>query len=88
MPEILHGLAIAETTVTITVTSTGCTDKSDFEIQLQKSSPPVVTFVRVNPDLCRAAPHSVDIIFSIKEVGADNFTVANLFEPGPKQLSA
>ncbi|KST68031.1 hypothetical protein [Mastigocoleus testarum] len=87
MTETLHGLVLTDTTATITVTSTGCTDKSDFKIQLQESSPPIVTFVRVKPDFCRVVPHSVDIVFSLKEIGAASFKVANLFEPGPRRLS-
>ncbi|MCG8367362.1 MAG: hypothetical protein MJA27_29000 [Pseudanabaenales cyanobacterium] len=87
MSETLHGLVLTETTATITVTSNGCTEKSHFEVQLQESSPPIATFIRVKPDLCRVVPHSVDIVFSLKEVGATSFKVANLFEPGPRQLS-
>ena len=86
MTETLHGFVLTETTATITVTSTGCTDKKDFKVQLQKSSPPIATFIRVNPDLCEAAPHSVDIVFSLEEIGASCFKVGNLFEPGPSRL--
>ena len=81
--EILHGLVLTETTATITVTSNGCTAKEDFQIQLQESKPPILTIIRVKPDLCEAAPHSIDIIFSLKEIGSANFRVANLFAPGP-----
>ncbi len=81
--ETLHGLVLTETTATITVTSTGCTAKEDFELRLQESEPPILTITRVKPDLCRAAPHSIDIVFSLKEIGSANFTVANLFAPGP-----
>jgi hypothetical protein len=69
--------------VIITVTSNGCTDKEDFTIALKESHPPIATFLRVQPDFCRAAPHSVDIAFSLKEVGAAEFTVDNPLAPGP-----
>ncbi|MDJ0717964.1 MAG: hypothetical protein QNJ54_27705 [Prochloraceae cyanobacterium] len=80
--ETLHGLVLTETTATIKVTSTGCTAKEDFQLRLQKSEPPILTIIRVKPDLCLAAPHTIDIVFSLKEIGATNFTVANLFAPG------
>ncbi|ETW98141.1 hypothetical protein [Candidatus Entotheonella palauensis] len=85
--ETLHGLEVTETAVVITVTSNGCTDKDDFEIEVQKSLPPIATFIRVQPDFCEAVPHSVDISFSLKEVGAAEFKVGNPFRPGPRQLS-
>jgi hypothetical protein len=82
--ETLHGLTITEKLVIVTVTSTGCTSKEDFIAVLQKSQPPIVTFIRLKPDLCRAASRKINISFSVKEVGADFFTVANPFKPGPK----
>lgn len=81
--EILHGLRLTGNQVIITVTSTGCTDKADFKIALQESQPPIATFMRVQPDFCRVVPHSIDIAFSLREVGAADFKVANPFEPGP-----
>jgi hypothetical protein len=84
--EPLHGLRLTGNQVIITVTSTGCTDKADFKIALQESQPPIATFIRVQPDFCRVVPHSVDIAFSLREVGAAAFKVANPFEPGPVRL--
>ncbi|MDJ0594889.1 MAG: hypothetical protein QNJ72_33750 [Pleurocapsa sp. MO_226.B13] len=84
--EPLHGLVLTETTATIKVTSTGCTKKEDFQLRLQKSEPPILSIIRVKPDLCKAAPHSIDVVFSLKEIGAANFTVANLFAPGPSLI--
>ncbi len=80
--ETLHGLVLTETTATIKVTSTGCTAKEDFQLGLQESEPPILTITRVKPDPCKAAPHTIDIVFSLKEIGAANFTVANPFAPG------
>ncbi len=84
--ETLHGLAVNETEVVITVTSTGCTDKNDFKIEVVKTLPPVVTFIRVKPDPCKAAPQKVNLSFSLKEIGTADFKVDNLFAPGPKNL--
>ena len=84
--ETLHGLKLTDTQVIITVTSNGCTDKDDFKIELKESHPAIATFIRVQPDFCRAAAHSVDIAFSLKEVGAAEFKVDNPFEPGPGRL--
>jgi hypothetical protein len=84
--ETLHGLMLTGNQVIITVTSNGCTEKADFKIALKESHPPIATFIRVQPDFCRAVAHSVDIAFSLKEVGAAAFTVDNPFEPGPVWL--
>ncbi|MDH3600539.1 MAG: hypothetical protein OEU26_12965 [Candidatus Tectomicrobia bacterium] len=84
--ETLHGLMLTESQVIITVTSNGCTGKEDFKIELKESQPPIATFIRVQPDYCRAVAHSVDIAFSLKEVGAAEFTLDNPFEPGPIRL--
>ncbi|MDJ0715436.1 MAG: hypothetical protein QNJ54_14620 [Prochloraceae cyanobacterium] len=86
MTETLHGLIITETSVIITVTSNGCTEKKDFKIELQESKPPIVTFIRVKPDPCNMVSHSIDITFSLKEVGAAEFKVTNPFAPGPTRL--
>ena len=59
--ETLHGLEVTETKVVITVTSSGCTDRDDFIIELEKSLPPIATFIRVQPDFCKAIDHSVDL---------------------------
>jgi len=81
--EPLHGIQVTEGYVTILVTSTGCTKKEDFISILEKSQPPIATFIRLEPDFCRAASRPVPIRFTLEEVGAKEFTVANLFEPAP-----
>ncbi len=81
--EPLHGINVTERSVMILVTSTGCTQKEDFIVVLEKSQPPTVTFIRLKPDLCRAAPRPMPIKFSPEEVGATTFTMRNLFEPAP-----
>ncbi len=81
--EPLHGIQITEKGVTIVVTSTGCTKKEDFTTILAKSQPPIVTFIRLKPDFCKAASRPYPIKFSLQEVGAKEFKVANLFVPSP-----
>ncbi|NER50645.1 MAG: hypothetical protein F6J92_29045 [Symploca sp. SIO1A3] len=75
---------MTKTSSTITVTSTGCTEKKSFETILEESKPPVATFIRVRPDPCEATPHKVNIEFSYHEVDADKFKIANPFVPGPE----
>ena len=82
--EPLHGVNMTETGLTILVTSTGCTKKEDFVSVLQKSQPPVVTFIRLKPDLCEAGSHPYTIQFSFEEIGAKEFRVSNLFVPAPR----
>ncbi|MDJ0532389.1 MAG: hypothetical protein QNJ70_07820 [Xenococcaceae cyanobacterium MO_207.B15] len=86
--ETLHGLVVSESKVIITVTSTGCTDEGDFKIEVVETLPLLVSFVRVQPDFCKMAPHSIDLSFSLKEIGAAEFKVANLFAPGPRKLGS
>ena len=81
--EPLHGLEVTERYATIFVTSTGCTKKEDFIPVLQKTEPPIVTFIRLKPDYCKAASRPVPIRFSLEEVGAQTFNVNNIFTPGP-----
>ncbi|NEN98722.1 MAG: hypothetical protein F6K50_25420 [Moorea sp. SIO3I7] len=82
--EPLHGINITEKGVTIVVTSNGCTQKEDFTTILAKSQPPIVTFIRLKPDLCKGVSRPYPITFSLSEVGAKEFKVANLFVPGPR----
>lgn len=82
--ETLHGLQVDERTVTIVVTSTGCTKKQDFIVVSDKSQPPTVTFSRLIPDYCKAAPSPYPIKFSLEEIGAKEFKVANTVDPMPR----
>ena len=81
--EPLHGVNLTEKYCTIVVTSTGCTKKEDFVALLKKSQPPIVTFVRLKPDYCKAAARPYPIKFSLSEIGAKEFDVSNLFVPSP-----
>lgn len=80
--ETLHGLNVTERAVIILVTSTGCTEKEDFTVVLDKSAPPKATFIRLKPDFCRAVSRTVPIKFSLQEVGIREFLVTNTIKPG------
>lgn len=82
--EVLNGIQVTEQSVTIIVESNGCTQKEDFIAVLSKAEPPEVTFIRLQPDLCRAAPRPLPIKFTLEEIGAKMFTVANPLDPMPR----
>ncbi|MEM9541155.1 MAG: hypothetical protein AAGA60_16835 [Cyanobacteria bacterium P01_E01_bin.42] len=82
--EPLHGFYLTDGTATIMVTSNGCTQKEDFISILEKSEPPVVTFIRLKPDFCKAASTPYRISFSVEEIGAKVFKISNLVEPAPR----
>ena len=82
--ETLHGLYVDDGTVTIVVTSSGCTRKEDFIVVSDKSQPPTATFIRLIPDFCKAVSRPYSIKFSLEEVGAKEFKVANTFDPSPR----
>lgn len=71
--ERLHGLRFDEKYLTIWVTSTGCTDKNDFEIRFTKGAAGNTTLaleiVRIAPDLCKTTTHVVELSFSWEELG-------------------
>ena len=81
--EPLHGITVTSRYCTIAVTSNGCTQKEDFVSILKKTEPPVVTFIRLKPDYCKAPSRPTEIRFSLSEVGAETFAVANVFSPAP-----
>ncbi|NIA00289.1 hypothetical protein [Massilia sp. CCM 8734] len=71
--ERLHGLRFDEKYLTIWVTSTGCTDKKDFEIRFTKGTAGKITLaleiLRIAPDLCKTTTHVVELSFSWEELG-------------------
>ena len=81
--ENLHGFQLTENIATILVTSSGCTKKEDFIPVLEKTQPPLVTFIRLKPDLCRAASRVYPIKFSLEEIGVKEFKVVNKITPSP-----
>ncbi len=86
--EVLHGIRVQQNTVTVTVTSNGCTGPGDFEIKVAKSNPPIATWIRKRPDPCKMISHSVDLEFSRKLIGKLPFKVGNTFAPGPPRLGS
>lgn len=87
--DVLYGIKFFETKITVWVGTTGCTRKEDFKVltSVQDSkSTRLIAFVRVNPDRCLAAPHEVELTFTVDELGLDmksltasSITVANPF---------
>ncbi len=53
-------------TVSIDVSSTGCTDKSYFSAALDGD---VLTFKRIRRDACKAMPRRQTIVYTIAELG-------------------
>ncbi len=84
--ETLHGVKITETAIIVTVTSNGCTEAGDFRVEVQETKPPIVTWLRTNPDPCKMIEHSVDLEFSLKLIGSAEFKVANPITSGPPRI--
>ena len=80
--ETLFGIEITSELVRIKVVSNGCTDGSDFEISISKSSPPQISFDRIREDVCRLEPALIWVDFPIEKIGTTEFIVANQFAAG------
>jgi hypothetical protein len=71
-----------ESTLTINVFSSGCTEKKDFLFELRDN---VLTIYRVRRDDCKAIPMMESLTYSLKELGVDfrkPFIIANPFITG------
>ena len=69
--------------VTITVVTTGCTVKSDFNIKVSGTN---ITVVRKKRDMCKMMPDAVSFTYTMKEAGMDAnkaYTVKNKFVANP-----
>lgn len=78
-PERLYGIATnAEAkTVSIVVSSTGCTDKSYFSFAVEGD---VLIFKRLKRDSCKAMPARETITYALEELGikpASSFRIGN-----------
>ncbi len=68
--EPLLGLRVNSDGITYYVYSGGCTEKSDFEVNILKSSPIQLQLIRLKPDICEVyVPDGVEIFFGWDEVG-------------------
>jgi hypothetical protein len=66
--ETLLGVAVnpEAKTITIDVSSSGCTDKGYFTFALEND---VLIFKRIKRDACKAMPHRTTITYSLAEIG-------------------
>lgn len=67
--ELLHGFHITPDEVVLYVTSSGCTRKEHFRLNIAESLPLQLTVRRVHVDNCRAFSREVEIRFSKSELG-------------------
>lgn len=69
--------------ITFMVMSNGCTQASDFEIEVSVNSDlPYIKLVREKQDYCRAVTHPVKIFLTYNEMGLNRlspFIIANPF---------
>ncbi len=68
--EQLLGLRVDARGLTFQVHSSGCTKKTDFEVQIFETAPRQLVLVRIRPDFCDAlVPYGKRIRFSFPELG-------------------
>lgn len=70
--------------VTVTVTSTGCTDKNDIQFKVKNN---VIEISRKKRDLCKRMPFAVSFTFTLKEAGLDankSYIIKNKFVAFPQ----
>lgn len=80
-PEQLLGIALNfdKKEITITVVSSGCTQKNDFEFIFKDGA---LTIGRKKKDACKALPSEISFTYSLTEAGIDPnkpFTITNPF---------
>jgi hypothetical protein len=68
--EALHGVLFGKNGIIFQVPSSGCTQKSDFDVIIQESYPLQLRLDRIHPDVCDAyLPLGKRIFFSYHELG-------------------
>jgi hypothetical protein len=82
--ETIRGFYTDPDGISFQVSSSGCTDKEDFQVQKSNCNPPQLALVRKKPDLCKAyIPYGVFVQYSWQELGfskGTQFKIANLVE--------
>ncbi len=86
--EPLHGFSVERETVSIIVTSNGCTSAADFRFLVRRKGPgrTDVSVIRIEPDTCEAVPQAITIEFSRVDIGlagTSPLSVQNLFVRAP-----
>ena len=88
---ILHGFTLGEDTVTISVSTCGCTDEEDFAFLIERESggQRLVTVLRLKPDFCEAVPREVQFEYSRARLKGkhpvivlNEFRTFDVFDPG------
>jgi hypothetical protein len=84
-PEKLVGISldIDKKEMTISVVSTGCTNKNDFELICKDG---ILTVNRLKPDFCKAIEEVVTFTYSFASAKIDTnkpFTISNKFIANP-----
>jgi hypothetical protein len=80
--EPLLGVIFLKSGIVFQVTSTGCTQKSDFDLQVLESYPLQLRLIRINPDLCDAyIPLGERIFYSYSELGLLSGTKLSVMNP-------
>ena len=73
--------------VTISVTSTGCTAKSDFQFKVKNNA---IEIVRKKRDMCKRMPFATSFTYTLKEAGLDankTYTIKNKFVANPNMAN-
>lgn len=84
-PETLLGISFDydKQEVTITVASSGCTQKQDFQFIVKNNE---LTINRTKPDFCKAMESPVSFTYSLKDAGIEPnkaLTITNKFIVNP-----
>lgn len=69
--------------IELTITSSGCTVKTDFRWSITGNS---ILVERIKRDECKAMPEAIKLIYSFKEAGIDKnkaYTITNSFIANP-----
>ena len=74
---LIHGVKSAENSITILVTSTGCTNQNSFQLIWHEDE---VTLNKVKQDNCRRMPHRIWLTFDLANINAP-FKIMNYISP-------
>lgn len=73
--------------VTISVTSSGCTAKNDFQFKVKNNT---IEIVRKKRDMCKRMPFATSFTYTLKEAGLDankTYTIKNKFVANPNMAN-
>lgn len=70
--ETIHSVSVASGSLTIGVSSNGCTKKESFKVHVVQGEPAYITIERIKYDGCKRMRHLVNISFPLEELGVDS----------------